>query len=380
MKRTFLLCLLLLWASPVWAQQTPAAVTAGLSSATCPGSGCLALSATGWGSMAVQVSGTFTGTITFEASLDNVSFSALNCYPSNSSTVVTTATSAGLWNAPVGGFAWVRARMSSYTSGTATVTIQPAAAGGTNHNAVGAAAAGTLTGTTLAANVVTSSLTSFGTVSTAGSITTTNSLTGAQLAVTGGSSAAGTINISATLGMVVRGKVGSATDLALQDATGGTVFQVLTGSQNMQMPNLGSSAGTAIVADGSGTLFKLSSSARYKTPATSWAVSSDQLAAFVALSPRLWDYTGQQTGAGGFIAEDLAALGLTNAYGRSPLVNYDLQGRPDSNRDFAVIGLQHFVLQNHDARLAALEAEIAALKTLRVVDTIKPNVMRYAYQ
>ncbi len=110
--------------------QTPITNTAALTSATCPGSGCLTVATTGWGSLSIQVNGTFTGTLTFQGSIDGVTYNSIQALPSTSTTYVTTTTGTGLWTAPVGGFAFVRVNMTSYTSGTATVFVQPASAGG----------------------------------------------------------------------------------------------------------------------------------------------------------------------------------------------------------------------------------------------------------
>ncbi len=114
--------------------------------------------------------------------------------------------------------------------------------------------------------------------------------------------------------------------------------------------------GTATVLDGSNVIRTLTSSARDKEHLASWVVSADALARFVTLSPKLWDYKGQKSGAAGFISEDLEGLGILNAYGTSPLINYNKDGLPESNRDYALIGLQHLVLQNHESRIRALEA------------------------
>jgi len=132
----------------------------------------------------------------------------------------------------------------------------------------------------------------------------------------------------------------------------------ISGANPVYLPNISASSGTTLIVDGDGNMKKLSSSRRYKEHVTPWLVSADALSAFVALSPELWDYIGQPTGAAGFLSEALASVPIHNAYGRSPLVNYDADGRPESNRDFAVIGLQHLVLQQHDARIAALEARL----------------------
>jgi len=118
--------------------------------------------------------------------------------------------------------------------------------------------------------------------------------------------------------------------------------------------------GTDVVWNANGYLYQKSSSARYKENMSPWVVAPDALRSFLVLSPSLWDYKGHKSGAAGFISEDLEALPIRNAYGTNPLINYDKEGRPESNRDYALIGLQHLVLQQHDARLAVLEAKLLA--------------------
>lgn len=71
----------------------------------------------------LQLTGTWVGTVSFEASLDGQTPVALNMVPSNSATPASSATSNGCFSANVAGFAIVQARMSSYTSGTALVTL-----------------------------------------------------------------------------------------------------------------------------------------------------------------------------------------------------------------------------------------------------------------
>jgi hypothetical protein len=131
----------------------------------------------------------------------------------------------------------------------------------------------------------------------------------------------------------------------------------ITGANPIYAPNMASNAGTTVVVNASGYYNKLSSSARYKEHLEPWT-APDALDRFVALSPKLWDYTGQQNGAAGFVAEDLDALDIRNTYGRSVLVNYDADGRPESNRDYALIGLQHLVIQDLWRRVAALEGRL----------------------
>jgi hypothetical protein len=82
------------------------------------------LSCSGDGGVAIQIAGSFSGTVSFEGSVDGVNFRALLVTPSNSTTQVTSATAAGLWTATAIGLVVCRARMSSYTSGTAQVSLR----------------------------------------------------------------------------------------------------------------------------------------------------------------------------------------------------------------------------------------------------------------
>ena len=78
----------------------------------------------GFKSAVLQVTGTFVGTITFEASLDGSAWSTVQVIAQSTSALTTTTTAAGLFIVPNPGYGWVRARMSAYTSGTAMVAIQ----------------------------------------------------------------------------------------------------------------------------------------------------------------------------------------------------------------------------------------------------------------
>lgn len=84
----------------------------------------------GAGAVGLQLAGTFTGTIQFEACIEDGTFVALNMVPSNSATAATSATAAGAWSANCGGYTTIRARASEWTSGEARVTLQIAANGG----------------------------------------------------------------------------------------------------------------------------------------------------------------------------------------------------------------------------------------------------------
>lgn len=68
-----------------------------------------------------QLTGTFTGTVTFEASVDGTTFVGLMMYPSTSGTGALTATAVGIWAADTSGYAIARARFSTASSGTVVV-------------------------------------------------------------------------------------------------------------------------------------------------------------------------------------------------------------------------------------------------------------------
>lgn len=72
----------------------------------------------GQGGVGIQLTGTWSGTVSFEASIDGATYVALNMVPSNSATPASSATANGAWTANVAGFTTVRARFSTATSGT----------------------------------------------------------------------------------------------------------------------------------------------------------------------------------------------------------------------------------------------------------------------
>ena len=82
------------------------------------------LSCAGMGGCAIQVDGTFTGTITFEGTADGGNWAALRVCPIGTSVSATTTTAAGCWFACCVGLLKVRARMSTYSDGSAVVVIR----------------------------------------------------------------------------------------------------------------------------------------------------------------------------------------------------------------------------------------------------------------
>ena len=90
----------------------------------------LTIGVRGMGGVGLQLLGTWSGTVTFEATIDGNTWVALNMVPSNSATAASTATANGCWSANCGGYESVRARFSTATSGAVRATLQACEAGG----------------------------------------------------------------------------------------------------------------------------------------------------------------------------------------------------------------------------------------------------------
>lgn len=76
----------------------------------------------GYSRLSVQVSGTFTGTVTFKGTTDGVNYLAIGMTSyADTTTVATTATAPGMFYAAVGGLIAVRAEITAYTDGAITV-------------------------------------------------------------------------------------------------------------------------------------------------------------------------------------------------------------------------------------------------------------------
>lgn len=65
----------------------------------------------------VQISGTWSATISFQASNDDTNYSAMQAFPVGGGATVTSTTSTGQWVIPVTA-RWIRVRVTAYTSGT----------------------------------------------------------------------------------------------------------------------------------------------------------------------------------------------------------------------------------------------------------------------
>jgi hypothetical protein len=84
----------------------------------------LEMSVTGMGGVAIQVQGTFTATISFEGTVNGGAWAALRVCPIGTSVSATSASAAGIWFACCVGLLKVRARVSSYSDGSARVVMQ----------------------------------------------------------------------------------------------------------------------------------------------------------------------------------------------------------------------------------------------------------------
>lgn len=123
--------LLLLCPAPSSAQQyqerlDPAARYGYLqSAATQTGSGQV-VKILGQSMVSFNVSGTFVGTVEFEATtnpLDTTTWISVPCTPLSGGATVTNATAPGIWRCDVAGLGNLRARVSAYTSGSVTVSV-----------------------------------------------------------------------------------------------------------------------------------------------------------------------------------------------------------------------------------------------------------------
>lgn len=131
MKMNWLLSLAiaLLFTGQIHAQNTANLTAGAANDAACAATSCLTIPVGNAGGASFSLTGTFSGTLTFEASgNDGASYSTLLVTPTNSTTAVTTTTAAGTWQANVAGYSYVRIRFSTYSSGTVAAKINSSVA------------------------------------------------------------------------------------------------------------------------------------------------------------------------------------------------------------------------------------------------------------
>lgn len=78
----------------------------------------------GQAALAIDIRGTFVGTMSFEATVGGTNYFAIPAIAQATGAYVTTATAAGVWLARCAGFRRIRVRCSAYTSGAAIVSIR----------------------------------------------------------------------------------------------------------------------------------------------------------------------------------------------------------------------------------------------------------------
>ena len=131
------------------------------SAATSTGNGTVAADVGGYGTLLVELSGTFVATVTFEGSQDGTNYYAILGSNMTTGAKATTATGTGVYQINFAGLSYFRARISAYTSGsiTAEATFVASDAGSIITSAasvtVSSSDAGTSIGTTSDAAVVT---------------------------------------------------------------------------------------------------------------------------------------------------------------------------------------------------------------------------------
>ena len=168
-----------------------------ITTTTCPGAGCSTENVGGSGTVGLQITGTFSGTVSFKVGNDEANLSqALTCFPVGSTTGVTSTTATGIWSCPVTGFKYARFVFTSWVSGSANLfvtraqarsnaepTTVPGAPGG-SANQVQFNDAGTLNGDAgMTYNKTTDTLTVVGNFIGAGAVITPTGLAGGGIGV-----------------------------------------------------------------------------------------------------------------------------------------------------------------------------------------------------
>jgi hypothetical protein len=125
-RLTFACVALLALAAPAAAQDSRGPLQVTLSSANA----CANLDVAGMGRGVWDIRGTFTGTVTFYVSVGGTQVAIDVATPDAPGTAVNSTTAAGAWVGDVAGWRTMIACMTSYTSGSAIVTLSAAATGG----------------------------------------------------------------------------------------------------------------------------------------------------------------------------------------------------------------------------------------------------------
>lgn len=93
-----------------------------------------AMNVDGYGVATLQITGSFTATIQFEGSVDGQNFVPITAHNRNDGTTSLTATAPGIYEIDCRGLQLIRANITSYTSGSITVTGRAEAFAGSSHS------------------------------------------------------------------------------------------------------------------------------------------------------------------------------------------------------------------------------------------------------
>jgi hypothetical protein len=127
--RSVLACACLLVASQAFAQTNVSGTISASSTDCTTNSSCVVLQMpSNGGGVALRITGTFSATLQFEASIGGNAFTSIAGGPLAGGSAVTSTTSTGSWQFNTAGVASVRVRASAYVSGGAAVFIQSSAA------------------------------------------------------------------------------------------------------------------------------------------------------------------------------------------------------------------------------------------------------------
>lgn len=203
--------------------------------------GCVALGVSTYAGLSIQVTGTWTGTLAFRGSTDGTTFAALNCAASNSTSAVTSTSANGLWKCGVAALRYAEVIFTSFSSGTAVVTMQAGIAAdgsGTSAAGSGSNAAAGATGSAVPASASYTGINSGGTLvglpgdttngafvnCKAGCAAAGDSTAAAQNITSGAGNGSTFPNGPAPSGLVLAGDRGA----AFQLAAGGTLIATIT--------------------------------------------------------------------------------------------------------------------------------------------------------
>lgn len=182
MRKCLLLLILLLRARSLFAED--------LVSTTCPGTGCVDYNVSSQGSIGIQITGTWSGTITFKSSIDGTTFVSLGVVSVADTTAakVLTTTANGTFQATVAGLRTVRVHFTTRASGTATISARMTTVAG-KFGVGGSSSTGTVTSVDLTVpaifSVTGNPVTTSGTLALALATQTTNKVFAAPNGSTG---------------------------------------------------------------------------------------------------------------------------------------------------------------------------------------------------